>query len=72
MIKNVFKNLSKNLSGNYRKKHLDHPKKSAADAFKNSSKIVFRKTAEATGDLIDNNNLLIKLWGFQKLHNKII
>ena len=72
MIKNVFKNLSKNLSGNYRKKDFDHPKKSAADAFKNSSKIVTRKTAEATGDLIGNNNLLTKWWGFQKLHNKII
>ena len=31
-------------------------KKTATDAFKNSSKRVIQKTAEATGDLIGNKN----------------
>ena len=35
-------------------KLLDHAKKSATDVVKASSKRVIQKTAEATGDLIDN------------------
>ena len=45
------KNMSKNLSGKYSQTLLDHLKQSATDAFKTSSKRVFQKTAEATGDL---------------------
>ena len=54
MGKNIGKNISKNLSGKYRKKLLDHAEKSATDALKTSSERVIQKTAEATGDLIDN------------------
>ena len=34
MIKNIGKNISKNLSGKYRQKLIDHPKQSATDALK--------------------------------------
>ena len=61
MGENIGKNKSKNLSGKYspgmlamRQKLLDHVKQSATDALKTSSKRVIQKTAEATGDLIDN------------------
>ena len=54
MGKNIDKNLSKILSGKYSQKLLDHPKKSATDALKTSSKRVIQKTAEATRDLIGN------------------
>ena len=52
MSKDVGKNITKNLRGNYSQKLLDHAKQSAADAFKTSSKRATQKTAEATGDLI--------------------
>ena len=42
------------MSGKYSQKLLDHPKQSARDALKTSSKSVIQKTAEATGDLIGN------------------
>ena len=42
------------MSGKYSQKLLDHPKQSATDALKTSSKSVIQKTAEATGDLIGN------------------
>ena len=48
------KNISKNLSGKYSQKLLDHVKQSATDAFKTNSKRVTQKTAEETGDLIGN------------------
>ena len=51
MGKNFGKNISKNLSG---KKLLDHGKQFATDALKTTSKRVIQKTAEATGDVIDN------------------
>ena len=54
MGKNIGKNISKNLSVKYSRKLLNHAKKSAADALKTSSKKVIQKTAETTGDLIDN------------------
>ena len=50
----LVKSISKNLSGKYSQKLLDHTKKSATDALRNISKKVFSKTAEATGDLISN------------------
>ena len=45
---------SKNLSGKYSQKLLDHAKQSTTDAHKTSSKRVIQKAAEATGDLIGN------------------
>ena len=54
MGKNIGKNIIKNLSGKYSQKRLDHPKQSATDALKTTSKIVIQKTAESTGDLIGN------------------
>ena len=54
ICKNIGKNINKNLSGKYSQKHLDHPKQSATDELKTTSKIVIQKTAEATGDLIGN------------------
>ena len=47
------KNMSKNLSGRYSKKLLDHAKKSATDTLKTSSKRVIQKATEATSHLID-------------------
>ena len=52
--KSICKNTSKNLNVEYSKKLLDHAKQSVTDTFKTSSKKVFQKTAEVTGDLIDN------------------
>ena len=54
MCKNLYKNISKSLSGKYSQKLLDHAKVSATDALKTSSKRVIQKTAEATGVLIGN------------------
>ena len=52
MGKNIGKNISKILSSKYSQKLIDHPKQSATDALKITSKKVIQKTAEATGDLI--------------------
>ena len=59
--KNIGKNIIKKLSSKYSpgmlvmcQKLLDHPKKSATDTLKTSSKRFIQKTAEATGDLIGN------------------
>ena len=49
-----FLSLAKNLSNKYGKKLLDTAKNSTTDAIKTASKRAIRKTAEATGDLIDN------------------
>ena len=61
MVKNIGKNVSKNLSGKYspgmlamRQKLLDHAKQSATDVLKTASKSAIQKTAEATGDLFGN------------------
>ena len=72
MSKNIGKNISKTLSGKYSQKFLDQAKKSAIDALKTSSKIVIQKTADAAGDFCLVIKLLIKIWGFQKIHNRII
>ena len=63
MGNNIGKNLSKNLSGKSAKNHAEQ---SATYAFKRAN----LKTAEATGDLLVIK-LLIKLRGFQKIHNRI-
>ena len=54
MNKNVGKKLTKNLSSKYCPKPLDHAKQFATKAFKTASKRAIQKTAETTGDLIDN------------------
>ena len=48
------KNMDKSLSNKYGQKPLDSAKKSTIDAIKTTSKRAIQKTAEATGDLIDN------------------
>ena len=48
------KNIVKTLSNKYSQKLLDSAKKSMTDAIKTTSKTAIQKTAEATGDLIDN------------------
>ena len=57
MGKNTGRNISKSFSGKYSQKLLDHANQSAIDARKSSSKIVIRKTAEATGNLIGNTTV---------------
>ena len=54
MGKNIGKNISKILSGEYSRKLLNHAKQSATDAVKATSKKVIQKTADATGDFIDD------------------
>ena len=51
-VKNMGKNIGKNLRGKYSQKPLNHAKKSATYILKNSSKPVIQKTA--TGDLTGN------------------
>ena len=52
--KNMSKSIGKNVSSKYSQHCLDRAKRSATDALKIASKRVIQKTAEATGDLIDN------------------
>ena len=52
MGKNIRKNVSKNISGKYCHKPLDHAKQSAADALETNSKRAIQRTAEAFGDFI--------------------
>ena len=73
LAKNVGKNISKYLSGNYSQKPLHHAKQSATDALKTTTKGVIQKTPEATGDLIDTLKFLIvggsnkeRVWHFLK------
>ena len=65
------KNTSKNLTSKYHQKILDHAKQSATDALKTASKRAIRKTAEATGDLIEQK-MIKELQEFQKFHQRII
>ena len=48
------KTMGKSSSNKYSQKLLDSAKKSTADAIKTASKRAIQKTAEVTGDLIDN------------------
>ena len=50
MGKNIDQKISKNLSGKYSQKLLDHAKQSPTDVFKTTSK----RIAKATADLIGN------------------
>ena len=43
MTKNIGKSISKNSSGNYSQKFLDHAKQSPTDALKNASKKQFKE-----------------------------
>ena len=54
--KKLGKNIRKNWSHKYSQNLLDYAKQSATDAIKIASKRVIQKTAEQTGNLIDNNN----------------
>ena len=61
MVKNIGKNISKDLNGKYspgmlatREKLLHHAKQSATDAFKTDSKKSVQEKAEATGGLTGN------------------
>ena len=68
------KNMGKSLSNKYGQKIFDSAKKSTTDAMKIASKRAIQKTAEATGDLIDNK-IADKIRGVSKkkptkeLHN---
>ena len=48
------KNRGKNLSNKYGQKLIDTAKKSTTDGVKTTSKRAIQKTAEVTGDLVDN------------------
>ena len=50
------KNIGKDISSKYSQKLVDSAKKSAIDAIKTASKRPIQKTAETTGDLIDNKS----------------
>ena len=67
--KNVGKIIRKNLSNKYRKKLLDHAKKSAAYALKIASKRAIQKITEGTGDLI-GNKIADKITGVSKTSPK--
>ena len=54
MGKNIDKNISKNLRVEYSQNLLDHANQFATDVFKTSLNRAIQKTAEATGNLIDN------------------
>ena len=54
MGRNAGKNMSKKLSVTFTQKRSDHVKHSVTDSLKTASKRATHKTAEATGDLIDN------------------
>ena len=54
MDKNIGKNISKKLSGEYGHKLLNYAKLSATDALKTASKRAIQKTTEVIGDLIGN------------------
>ena len=64
------KNISKNLSGKYSQKLLNHAIRSATDVLKTFSKRVIQITAEATGDLI-GSKIADRITKFSKMleHN---
>ena len=73
--KNISKNLgekiSKNFSGKNSQKLIDLVKKSAAKAIKTLQKKHFKKTAESTGNLLDNK-IVDKITKVSKSPTKII
>ena len=74
------KNMGERLSNKYGQKLFDSAKKSTTDAIKTASKRAIQKTAEAIGDLIDNEiadkitsastkKLIIIIMMMMKMHN---
>ena len=61
---NIGHNISKNVSGKYRQKFLDHGQQSAAGALETTSKRITQKTSDATGDLIGYkiSDRITKVW----------
>ena len=70
MGKTIGRNISKIWSGKYSQKLFDHAKQSDTDTFKTASKGATQKTAEATGDLIDNKNAKRIAKSFEKFKTK--
>ena len=59
-VRNIGKNVSRNLSSKYSQKTLDYAKQFITDVFKTASKNAIQKTAWATGDLIGNKIAALK------------
>ena len=68
---NIGKHISKNLSGKYSQKPLDHSKQFVTDALKTVSESSIQKTTETTGDLIGNKivNGITKISGSSLQNN---
>ena len=62
MDENIGKKISKNVSGKYSQKLIDHAKQFAADALKTASKSAIQKISVASGNLTGNKiaNRIIK------------
>ena len=78
MSKNVGKNISKNVSGKYspgmlaiRQKLLNHAKQPATNALKILQREQYKKQQKRLVIWLVIN-LLIKLQGFKKIHNRVI
>ena len=71
MVRNISKNICKNLSGKYSQTLLNHTKESATDVFVTASEIAIQKMAEELVIWLVIK-LLIKLQKFKKNHNKRI
>ena len=63
MDENIGKKISKNVSGMYSQKLIDHAKQFAADALKTASKSAIQKISVASGNLTGNKiaNRIIKV-----------
>ena len=63
MDENIGKKISKNVSGKYSQKLIDHAKQFAADALKTASKSAIQKISVASGNLTVNKiaNRIIKV-----------
>ena len=63
MDENIGKKISKNVSGKYSQKLIDHTKQFAADALKTASKSAIQKISVASGNLTGNKiaNRIIKV-----------
>ena len=76
MSKIIGKNISKNLSGKFSQKFLDHSKQSTIRALKTTSKRVIQNTAEVTDDLIGNETAYAEAKSYDakitKDYNKIV
>ena len=71
MDKNIGKNISKDMSGKYSHKCLDHTKLSAVDTLKTVAKRRIQKTAEGT-DVLFGNKIADKITKSQEFHHKIV